>query len=148
MQENQQVVCLSDGGEDVRQVQASLHPNSEHGIDWFHLTMRLTVLPPQTQALQGERPDEGVAASIPIESVQPRLWHGHVDEALDRIDCLFIDGDLIADHPTRRTSWRWGSRTGGPPSGTTGDRSPTTENRTGRGRRSARRRWSRRSIRW
>jgi hypothetical protein len=56
MQENPQVVFLSDGGEDVRQVQASLHPNSEHGIDWFHLTMRLTVLQQQTQALPGSGP--------------------------------------------------------------------------------------------
>jgi hypothetical protein len=38
MPENQQVVFLSDGGEDVRQVQEYLHPNSEHLIDWFHIT--------------------------------------------------------------------------------------------------------------
>jgi hypothetical protein len=37
-------VFMSDGGEDVRQVQEYLHPNSEHLIDWFHITMRLTVL--------------------------------------------------------------------------------------------------------
>jgi hypothetical protein len=36
-----------------------------------------------------------VAASKPIESVQHLLWHGNVDEALDRIDTLFIDWDLI-----------------------------------------------------
>jgi len=95
MPENQQVVFRSDGGEEVRQVQEDLHPNREHGIDWFPITMRLTVLPPQTKALQAERPAEGVAASKPIESVQHRLWHGNVDEALDRIDSLFIDGDLI-----------------------------------------------------
>jgi hypothetical protein len=50
---------MSDGGEDVRQVQEYLHPNREHGIDWFPITMRLTVLQQQTQALQAERPDEG-----------------------------------------------------------------------------------------
>lgn len=43
MQENQQVVFLSDGGEDIRQVREYLHPNSEHVSDWFHITMRLTV---------------------------------------------------------------------------------------------------------
>ena len=72
MPENQQVVFRSDGGEEVRQVQEDLHPNREHGIDWFPITMRLTVLPPQTKGLQAERPDEGVAASKPIESVQHR----------------------------------------------------------------------------
>ena len=96
MQENQQVVFMSDGGEDVRQVQEYLHPNSEHLIDWFHITMRLTVLQQQTKALQAERPDAGVAASKPIESVKHLLWHGNVDEALDRIDSLFMDLDVIS----------------------------------------------------
>jgi len=30
MQENQQIIFMSDGGEDVRRVQEYLHPNSEH----------------------------------------------------------------------------------------------------------------------
>src|SRR5690348_68106 len=47
MQENQQVVFMSDGGENVRRVQEYLHPYSEHLIDWFHITMRLTVLQQQ-----------------------------------------------------------------------------------------------------
>ena len=63
MQENQQVVFLSDGGEDVRQVREYLHPNSEHVIDWFHITMRLTVLQQQTKAVKEERPETGAAAS-------------------------------------------------------------------------------------
>src|ERR1700736_6294099 len=44
MQPNQQVNFLSDGGEDVRNVQLYLNPQAEHLLDWFHLTMRLTVL--------------------------------------------------------------------------------------------------------
>src|SRR5215468_4542171 len=96
MQENQQVVFMSDGGEDVRQVQEYLHANREHVIDWFHITMRLTVLQQQTKALQAELPDEGVAAAKQIESVKHLLWHGNVDEALDRIDSLFMDLDLIS----------------------------------------------------
>ena len=96
MQENQQVVFMSDGGEDVRQVQEYLHPNSEHMIDWFHITMRLTVLQQQTKALQAERPDEGASSSKQIESIKHLLWHGNVDEALDRIDSLFMDLDLIS----------------------------------------------------
>ena len=39
MQENQQVVFLSDGGDSVRNLQAYLHPDSEHWLDWFHITM-------------------------------------------------------------------------------------------------------------
>jgi hypothetical protein len=43
MQENQQVVFMSDSGEDVRRVQQYLHPFSKHLLDWFHITIRLTV---------------------------------------------------------------------------------------------------------
>ena len=34
MQENQQVVFLSDGGEDVRNLQFYLNPQAEHLLDW------------------------------------------------------------------------------------------------------------------
>src|SRR5664279_479871 len=95
MQENQQLVFMTDGGEDVRQVQEYLHPNSEHIIDWFHITMRLTVLQQQTKALTAETEIQGKAASKQIESVKHLLWHGNVEEALDRIDSLFLDLDLL-----------------------------------------------------
>ena len=73
MQENQQVVFMSDGGEDVRQVREYLHPNGEHLLDWFHITMRLTVLQQQVKTLQAERPDEGSASSKQIVSIMWRL---------------------------------------------------------------------------
>ena len=98
MQENQQVVFLSDGGEDVRQVREYLHPNSEHVIDWFHITMRLTVMQQQTKALQEERPEIGAAASKQVKSIKHLLWHGNVEEALERLSNLFMDLDLIRDH--------------------------------------------------
>ena len=31
---------LSDGGEDVRNLQLYLNPQAEHLLDWFHVTMR------------------------------------------------------------------------------------------------------------
>jgi hypothetical protein len=55
MQENQQVIFMSDAGEDVRPVKEYFHPNSEHLIDWFHITMRLTVLQQQTKSLRAEQ---------------------------------------------------------------------------------------------
>ena len=96
MQENQQVIFMSDGGEDVRQVQEYLHPNSEHLLDWFHITMRLTVLQQQSKTLMAAMDKEGKAASKQIESIKHLLWHGNVEEALERIDSLFLDLDLIS----------------------------------------------------
>jgi hypothetical protein len=95
MQENQQIVFMSDGGENVRRVQEHLHPFSEHLIDWFHITMRLTVLQQQTKALQEERPQTGYATSKRVESVKHLLWHGNVEEALERLDSLILDLSLI-----------------------------------------------------
>ena len=36
MQNNQQVVFLSDGGETVRNLQLYLHPYAEYLLEWFH----------------------------------------------------------------------------------------------------------------
>jgi hypothetical protein len=41
---NQQMTFLSDGGDTVRDLQLYLNPQAEHLLDWFHLTMRLTVM--------------------------------------------------------------------------------------------------------
>ena len=35
---------LTDGGEEVRALTEYVTPASEHVLDWFHITMRLTVL--------------------------------------------------------------------------------------------------------
>ena len=84
------MVFLSDGGEDVRGVQAYLQPGSEHWIDWFHITMRLTVLQQQTKSLRSEAGWEAVADGISrqIESIKHLLWHGNVCEALERQSTL------------------------------------------------------------
>ena len=95
MQKNQQVVFMSDGGENVRRVQEYLHPFSEHLIDWFHITMRLTVLQQQTKALQEERPDTGVNVSKRLDSVKHLLWHGNAEEALERLADLLMELSLI-----------------------------------------------------
>jgi hypothetical protein len=98
VQENQQVVFMSDGGEDVRRVQQYLHPFTEHLIDWFHITMRLTVLQQQTKALQEERSPTGADVSKQLESVKHLLWHGNAQEALDRLADLSMDLSLIRAH--------------------------------------------------
>ena len=95
MQENQQVVFMSDGAENVRRVQAYLHPFSEHLIDWFHITMRLTVLQQQTKALQDERRETGEDISKRLESVKHLLWHGNSEEALERLGNLLMELSLI-----------------------------------------------------
>jgi hypothetical protein len=41
---NQQITFLSDGSDTVRDLQLSMSPEAEHILDWFPLSMKLTVL--------------------------------------------------------------------------------------------------------
>jgi len=99
IQPNQQVAFLSDGGEDVRNVQLYLHPEAEHLLDWFHVTMRLTVLKQIAKGLpekigegEGEDPYELRAAVLKdLESIKWYLWHGNVFQALNEMQGLEMD---------------------------------------------------------
>jgi len=106
LQDNQQVVFMSDGGEDVRRVQTYLHPHSEHWIDWCHITMRITVLQQQTKSVQNEANHFKETVGLPkqIDSVKHLLWHGNVAEALDRMADMLLDLELIRAHsvPTEK----------------------------------------------
>jgi len=44
MQSNQRVTFITDGGEDIRDLPLYLNPQAEHLLDWFHVTMRITVM--------------------------------------------------------------------------------------------------------
>ena len=102
MQPNQQVDFLSDGGEDVRNVQLYLNPQAEHLLDWFHLTMRLTVLNQTAKGLPesvGEGEDRyelrtGVIKDL--ERIKWYLWHGNVFQALNELQSLEMDLDAAA----------------------------------------------------
>ncbi|WP_233618462.1 ISKra4 family transposase, partial [Providencia rettgeri] len=43
MQTNQQISFLSDGADNLRMMQIGIYPEAEHILDWFHISMRLTV---------------------------------------------------------------------------------------------------------
>jgi hypothetical protein len=86
MLENQEVVFVSDGGDSVRNLQAYLHPDSEHWLDWFHITMRITVLQQQVKTLKDEQPEVGEEVARELESIKHFLWHGNTFQALQRLE--------------------------------------------------------------
>ena len=51
MQANQQVTLLTDGGEDIRDLPCYLNAQAEHLLDWFHPTMRITVMTNMAKSL-------------------------------------------------------------------------------------------------
>ena len=86
MQMNQQITFLSDGGDTVRELQYYLNPQSEHLLDWFHITMRLTVMKQMAKGLENAELKELVLPLI--ESAKWYLWHGNVVSALEKVeDC-------------------------------------------------------------
>ncbi len=108
---NQQVVFLSDGGDTVRDLQHYLSPESEHLLDWFHITMRLTVMRQMIKGITAElTPGDKYPETASwladlekhLESVKWNLWHGNVPHALQRIDDLDDDLEMQEENPANR----------------------------------------------
>jgi hypothetical protein len=70
MQTNQQITFLSDGAENVRDLQYMMYPESEHVLDWFHVTMRLTVLNQFAKGFVNADPSEGAQVKKKLESIK------------------------------------------------------------------------------
>jgi hypothetical protein len=103
MQANQQVTFLTDGGEDIRDLPCYLNAQAEHLLDWFHLTMRITVMTNMAKSLPAPAPDPEDPGTPPVDLVGEvttqlgRLkwfcWHGNVFRALTIVDDLLTGLD-------------------------------------------------------
>ena len=100
MQSNQQVTFLSDGGDTVRDLQLYLNPNAEHLLDWFHLTMRITVMRQMAKGLGAAGTELRETALKELERIKWFLWHGNVFRALETMDDLAMD--LDPEEPTAK----------------------------------------------
>ncbi|MFN8579281.1 MAG: ISKra4 family transposase [Candidatus Sericytochromatia bacterium] len=95
-QMNQTITFLSDGGDTVRDLQFYMSPNAEHILDWFHVTMRITVMKqmakgiPKNESLKNLEKD--------IDGVKWYLWHGNVFNALQRLENIEDDLNCV-DEP-------------------------------------------------
>ena len=97
MQENQQITFMSDGADNVRNLQYLMHPESEHILDWFHITMRLTVLNQFSKGLIKYSLEKGERVKEYLESTKWYLWHGNVEKALDSLEdcyCICMDEEI------------------------------------------------------
>ena len=100
MQPQQQVVFLSDGADTLRRLQQNIAPEAEHVLDWFHVTMRLTVL---GQMIKGAWIDAVTveAKAAALERIKWLLWHGNAPDAIDDIECLADDiAGALEQNPT------------------------------------------------
>jgi hypothetical protein len=107
MAENQQVTFLTDGGEDIRELPCYLNPDSEHLLDWFHITMRITVMTNMVKSLRSPPPDPDLELSVEtatkliteidkgLERLKWFLWHGNVFRALQTVGDITIDLETL-----------------------------------------------------
>ncbi len=108
---NQRLVLMSDGGESVRRLVSRISPEAEHVLDWFHITMRLTVL---VQMTKGACPaDAGWTGDRlrDLERLKWLLWHGHARHAVDAAqgfadDAWGMEEDAAGDAKAKPTRLR------------------------------------------
>lgn len=87
LQMNQAITFLSDGGDNVRDLQLYLSPISEHLLDWFHVTMRITVLRQQLKELVARAATSDLGKlDEEFEGIKWYLWHGNAFRALQEIE--------------------------------------------------------------
>ncbi len=82
VQMNHNITFLSDGDDTLRKLQLEMSPKAPHLLDWFHLTMKLTVLGQFGKGLVHCEAVLGEAIRDQIERLTWSLWHGQVDKAL------------------------------------------------------------------
>jgi hypothetical protein len=80
-QMNQDITFLTDGGDDVRDLATDMSPCAEHCLDWFHVTLRLTVLTQYARGLahhdpRGSRRPAGPPGADQVEAVAWRRPRG------------------------------------------------------------------------
>lgn len=85
-----------------------MYPESEHVLDWFHVTMRMTVLLQFAKGLVHSDPTAGKEVSEELESTKWYLWHGNVGRALDCLEtCIMICDDDELHYSNRKKFYRY-----------------------------------------
>ena len=79
-QENQPVTFLTDGGDTVQNMALYMAPASEHLLDWFHITMRITVMRQYVKGLSHHNPEEGQAVDRLLRQIKGFLWNGNLHD--------------------------------------------------------------------
>ena len=95
MQMNQQITFVSNGADNVRDLQFYLNLHAEHVLDWFHLAMRITVLNQYAKGVA--RLDEKLSEVIceDLQRVKWYCWHSNVYEALRHIRFVEMDAESL-----------------------------------------------------
>ena len=92
LQPNQELTFLTDGGEEIRALTELISPEAEHVLDWFHITMRLTVLGQYARGVGQLDEETGAGLLASLEQIKWLLWHGNQYRAGQEIG--FFEDDV------------------------------------------------------
>jgi hypothetical protein len=95
LQMNQQITFLSDGGDTVQDLQSYFSFNSEHILDWFHITMKLTVMQQMARGVSID--NDSLKVNEELDRIKWYLWHGNVYKALKVSDSLRFNLEVFCD---------------------------------------------------
>lgn len=77
-------------------------PASEHVLDWFHITMRITVQRQFGQGVENHN-EAGHGITETLRRIKWHLWHGNAYRAREEIDELQFDAEALeTDYPIMR----------------------------------------------
>ncbi|KAA3445828.1 hypothetical protein C7I87_31535 [Mesorhizobium sp. SARCC-RB16n] len=76
-----------------------MRPNAEHVLDYFQITMRITVLQQMARGLPAQFNAAAPAAVAVLESVRCHLWHAYVGSGPGAFGGFWRWLDLISDPP-------------------------------------------------
>ena len=103
VQANQDITFLTDGGKEILALTDRISPCSEHVLDWFHITMKITVLGQFVKGVAHLDEQAGVQLAEDLARIKWKLWHGNAIEAKDLTDQFENDvSDLQVDYPNLR----------------------------------------------
>jgi hypothetical protein len=72
-----------------------LNPQAEHLLDWFHISMRLTVMTQLAKSIEADdQPNLSAEIEKELECLKWNLWHGNVHKALQIVEDLEFALDL------------------------------------------------------
>ena len=92
-QENQPVTFMTDGGDTVINIARHMAPASEHILDWFHITMRLTVMQQYVKGLAHHNEEDAEKLARLLRQIKGFLWNGNLHEGQLVIEDLVMDLD-------------------------------------------------------
>lgn len=94
-QSNQPVTFMKVGGDMVINMALHMAPASEHILDWFRITMRLTVTRQYVKGLAHHNEDDADRLARLLRQIKGFLWNGNVHDSQMVIEDLVMDLEEI-----------------------------------------------------